>query len=455
MNRDTLVPNRPASFWILVFAAQCLSIIFISLELWLPLLFACALLLIIFSPYDLIPLISLLILSLFIGYYIVEEPIGIRIVDILISISVISYILYKAFRGDLSLMKSPLDKQIFIFIIGISFSLIGAQLFVNGIINLLRHLELFAIFYIIMDIVFSKGKAAIKNLLDYYVYIATCASILAITMLYFSNESRAFGVTGSPLSDLIVSALIITISQIYIRQSLSLRLKYSFLSFILFVQIIMTQTRGAWLSLLLAILFLILLLQLASISSIVKHTVWVSLLLFLAILTSSTIFSNEFMGILHRVEHLQQLNVGTLHYRIILWEAGINTFLSHYINGIGIGHFPLLSGDFSSIGNSTFFLENIKGLTTHNIIISYLSETGLIGILCLLLFFRSVFLLGNKIYVISDCLADYQLSIPLFCILFFVCISSFYAGAWFWSINGVQFMFFLSLSAIIAKHNEA
>ena len=94
------------------------------------------------------------------------------------------------------------------------------------------------------------------------IYVATCASILAITMLYLSSESRAFGVTGSPLSDLVVSALIIAISQIYLRQSLTQRYKYSFLSFILFVQIIMTQTRGAWLSLLLAVLFLILLLKL-------------------------------------------------------------------------------------------------------------------------------------------------------------------------------------------------
>ena len=451
---DMFIPSRNTLFWILVLATQFLSIIFISLELWLPLLFACVLLLIIISPYDLIPLISLLIISLFIGYYIIEEPIGIRIVDILISIAVISYILYKAFRGDLSLMKSPLDKQIFIFIIGISFSLIGAQFFINGIVNLLRHLELFAIFYIITDIAFSKGKTGIKYLLDYYVYIATCASILAISMLYFSNESRSFGVTGSPLSDLIVSAIIITVSQIYIRKSLSQRLKYSFISFILFIQIIMTQTRGAWISLLIAVLFLLLLLKLASISSIFKHSVWVGLIFLLAILTSSTIFTNEFIGIVHRVEHLQQLNVGTLHYRIILWEAGINTFLSNHINGIGIGHFPLLGGDYSSIGNSKFFIENIKGLSTHNIILSYLAETGLVGILCLVLFFKSVFLLGTNIFTTSNCMADYQLSIPLFCILFFVCISSFYAGAWFWSISGVQFMFFLSLSAVIAKHSD-
>ena len=193
---------------------------------------------IIISPYDLIPLTPLLIVSIFIGYYIIEEPIGIRIVDILIAIAVISYILHKAFKGDISLIKSPLDKQIFIFIIGIAFSLIGAQLIVKGVINLLRHLELFAIFYIIIDIYYSKGKPAIKKLLDFYVYIATCFSILAITMLYFSNESRAFGLTGSPLSDLIVSALIITISQIYVRHSRTQRIKYSFLTFILFVQIV-------------------------------------------------------------------------------------------------------------------------------------------------------------------------------------------------------------------------
>ena len=145
------------------------------------------------------------------------------------------------------------------------------------------------------------------------------------------------------------------------------------------------------------------------------------------------------------------MNIGTLHNRLILWEAGLNAFTSEYINGIGLGHFPLIGGKFSSIGNSEYFIENIKGLPTHNIIISYLAETGMIGILGLLLLFATIIKLGYRNYLSSNCISDYELSLPLFVILFFVVISRFYAGSWFWSINGVQFMFFLSLITNISK----
>ena len=228
-------------------------VLLFSLEYWIPLLFLFTLILIGYSPYNLTPAIYLLIVSLFIGFYIIEKPIGIRIVDVIISVSVITYILHKAFRGDLSIMKTSLDKPIIIFLIGITISLLGVPQFGNGVINLLRHFELFAIFYIITDITFSEGKTIIRKMLDYYVYIAMGASAVAITILYLLGGGRAFGVTGTPLSDLIVSALIISISQIFLRHSFKKWTLFSIITFILFVQIIMTQTRGAWLSLILAI----------------------------------------------------------------------------------------------------------------------------------------------------------------------------------------------------------
>ena len=154
-----------------------------SLEYWIPLLFLFTLILISYSPYNLTPAIYLLIVSLFMGFYIIEKPIGIRIVDVIIAVSVITYILHKAFRGDLSIMKTSLNKPIIIFLIGITISLLGAPQIGNSIINLLRHLELFAIFYIITDILFFKGKTIIRKILDYYVYIATGASAVAIAIL--------------------------------------------------------------------------------------------------------------------------------------------------------------------------------------------------------------------------------------------------------------------------------
>ena len=456
--QDTLISNRGYSFWILIFILQMSMVLFFSLEYWIALLFLFTLILIGYSPYNLTPAIYLLIVSLFIGFYIIEKPIGIRIVDIIISVSVVTYILHKAFRGDLSIMKTSLNKPIIIFLIGITISLLGAPQIENGVINLFRHLELFAIFYIITDITFLEGKTIIRKMLDYYVYIAMGASAVAITILYSLGGGRAFGVTGNPLSDLIVSALIISISQIFLRHSFKKWTLFSIITFILFVQIILTQTRGAWLSLIISFLFLVLLVRMASTKYVFINTVWILSILGIAIATSLAIFSDAFIGIVHRVENLQSMNIGTLHNRLILWEAGINAFLSHFVNGIGLGHFPILSGDYSSIGNSTFFIGNIKGLSTHNIILSYLAETGIIGTFCLLLLFMKIIQVGHSIYESSENREDYQLSIPLYCILFYVCISSFYAGAWFWSISGVQFMFFLSLATLfqnIMKHENS
>ena len=455
---DTLISNRGYSFWILVFIFQISMVLLFSLEYWIPLIFLFTLILMGYSPYNLTPAIYLLIVSLFIGFYIIEKPIGIRIVDVIISVSVFTYILHKAFRGDLSIMKTSLNKPIIIFLIGITISLFGAPQIGNGVINLLRHLELFAIFYIITDITFLEGKTIIRKMLYYYVYIAMGASAVAIIILYSLGGGRAFGVTGSPLSDLIVSALIISISQIFLRHSFKKWTLFSIITFILFVQIILTQTRGAWLSLIISFLFLVLLVRMASTKYVFINTVWILSILGIAIATSLSIFNDAFIGIVHRVENLQSMNIGTLHYRMILWDAGINAFLSHFVNGIGLGHFPILSGDYSSIGNSTFFIDNIKGLSTHNIILSYLAETGIIGTFCLLLLFMKIIQVGHSIYESSENREDYQLSIPLYCILFYVCISSFYAGAWFWSISGVQFMFFLSLATVyrnIMKHENS
>ena len=92
-------------------------------------------------------------------------------------------------------------------------------------------------------------------------------------ILYSSGDGRAFGVTGSPLSDLIVSALIISISQIFLRHSFKKWTLFSIITFILFVQIILTQTRGAWLSLIISFLFLVLLARMASTKYVFINTI--------------------------------------------------------------------------------------------------------------------------------------------------------------------------------------
>ena len=436
---------------ILFLLIQLSFILLASLELWAPLIIIIIIPTIYLAIFNPKTLIYFVIASLFIGFYIIEEPIGIKLVDICIILAFLGFIIRKIINNDEPIPKTMMDKSILLLLLCLFVSLLDIFSFSHGIINYFRHLELFIIFYLFVAGICSLGKSSIMKLLNYYLLFALIASSIAIVMLFFNGEGRAFGVTGVALSDLIVSALIISISQLFLRSSKLQWFIYSFITYVLFIQIILLQTRGAWLSVVLSCMFLLVLIRMLSYEYFTRNLLWVFLLASLSMFTSSQIFSNVFIGLVHRAEHLVQLQIGTLHYRLILWEAAYNAFIEHYLNGLGLGQFPINAGNYSSIGISSFFIENIKGLTAHNVILSYLAETGIVGIIGLIFFFSTCLRVGLYIYQKSSNIKEYQETVPLFTMLFFVFVSSFYAGSWFWSINGVQFMFFLALTNVMYK----
>ena len=401
--------------------------------------------------YNFINTIYVIIFGLFIGLYLIHEPVSIRIIDILIAISAIGYFQYRILKHDMNFNISYLDRRIILFMCGISLSLINVSDYSISFISLLHHIELFLALYIFTKILFYFTINKIYRLLHYFLYVATVVSIFSICQLYVLGTGRAFGITGAPLADLIVSALIIVLSFLYLSKTIQEWVKYSTITFILFMQIILMQTRGAWLSLILSLILLIIILNKRSIQLVFKNTIWLSILFIIAINTSSILFNESFIGITHKIEQIENFNVGTLQTRLILWEAAINAFILNPINGIGIGQFPHTSTLYSSLGNTKFFIENIKGLSAHNTLLSYLSETGFIGIFCLIIFYIACLRMGIKIYNDVSSPLELKISIPLLINIFFVIVSSFYAGSWFWSINGVHFMFFLGITVSVAQ----
>ena len=157
------------------------------------------------------------------------------------------------------------------------------------------------------------------------------------------------------------------------------------------------------------------------------------------------------MGITHRVEQIKYFEIGTIQLRLMLWEAAFRAFLSHPINGIGLGQFAVLSENFSSFGMSSIFKENVGGLSAHNITLSYLSETGIIGIIGLVLFYASFTKLASKTFNRAKSLQEIEIITALRTNLFFVVVSSTYAGAWFMGLNGTQFILFLALMSAMSK----
>ena len=67
-------------------------------------------------------------------------------------------------------------------------------------------------YFILTDFINSWKLEQIKHILEYFLYIALAATTIAIIQLIVSDETRAFGITGIPLADLTVGALLVSIS---------------------------------------------------------------------------------------------------------------------------------------------------------------------------------------------------------------------------------------------------
>ena len=445
----TLFLQKKLWLWFLIL--QMAIAVLLSLELWIPLTAVFFIPFIIFTLFEIRFSIFILIITLFIDWFSLVESYVLRPVDLLIIITIFAYLLRKIYNVEYSISYNELSKPLFIFIAAILFSLIDAYDFQIGLKNFFRHIELFLLFFILADLFNSWSIDRIRQLIEYFIYISSAATLIALIFIFFGEYGRAFGVTGVPLAELTVSALIASVTFLIMSNNRRRTRKYLALAALLFLGLVMTQTRGAWLSFTISFLFLSYLLLKKSVPGTTKKLYQLAFLGLILIIILFVVFETAYIGLSNRIEATQNFEVGTIQFRLILWHAGITSFLANPLNGIGLGQFPLLSGKFSSIGRSDFFKENIRGLGAHNILISYLSETGIVGILALLFFYFSMTKMAAKTYnrIKSDENLDIVIILRLF--LFFVVISSAYAGAWFSGINGAQFMIFLAMATVVAK----
>jgi O-antigen ligase len=109
-------------------------------------------------------------------------------------------------------------------------------------------------------------------------------------------------------------------------------------------------------------------------------------------------------NILHFVEQIAPSiteGTDTMGLRYALWDAGFKMWMDHPITGVGIGMFPPTLRYYP---NSTYPMFFSRGLVAHNMYVSMLAETGIIGFLLFmgLLFTPLVSLLKRRRYLDSD-----------------------------------------------------
>jgi O-antigen ligase len=397
----------------------------------------------------------LLIVSLFIKEYLFTGS-GTRVADLVVVILLLSYLTRGALRGELFLLRTPLDKPILIFLGVLALSLINAVDLNLGIKNFSRHLQLFALFYIIQSEI--RGRE-VNKFLQFFLAITLVHALYNLSLfLLHAGEIRAFGFAGVSFSDMLVASLIICCSFYLFEEGSRNRLKYAVVFFILLAALLATQTRGAVISFSLTYAFV----SVIALKNTERDPTtglgarfWrLTALMLVLVMVAFLLFEPLTANLGHRVLTLYQLPTEgaqeTIQIRLFMWQTALKAFLAHPVLGIGVGQFAVVHRLFPELRFSPLF-QYMVGLGAHNVVLSYLSQGGLLGLCSLLYLMLSILKVGWVTQKHSCSRRDLSISTSLLGILFFVVVSSFYAGAWFYSVSGMEFMLFLALTVVLHR----
>jgi O-antigen ligase len=398
------------------------------------------------------------VFSLYIGYFFFSGW-RIRLVDFAAVGVILSYLGKEALSGKLTVLKTPLDKAILLFMSVLAISLVNAVSLESGIKNLFRHIELFLVFYIIAS---GIQRSDVEKLLKFFLVITLLHSLYNLSQfIYMGGKIRAYGIAGVSFTDMAIGGLIVAYVFCLLQTDIQGKLKYGTSFFIILFSIIATQTRGALLSCFFSYIFVsYTVLKKAkklNLNHVQGNFSRVAVLLILGIVIVLSFFQPLVEILSHKLYSLSQVPLEgpteSIQIRFLLWEIAIKSFLHNPVLGIGIGQFPNKALIFPELRFNPLF-SLMARLDAHNVVLSYLAETGGVGFLCLLYFMFTFLKLGWQKYRGSLGKDDLTISASLFGVLFFVAISSFYAGAWFWSVHGMMFMFFLALTAGFRPNRE-
>jgi len=148
-----------------------------------------------------------------------------------------------------------------------------------------------------------------------------------------------------------------------------------------------------------------------------------------------SVFSESFFsGTLGRVQELINSIAnpeGTVYLRVVLWSAAIEAFLTDPLTGIGIGNFRVVTKVLPDLRMEPVWYY-IRGMSTHNVVLQYLAETGIFGCLSILwLGWRGVKSTFRTFWSASS-RDETRISGALFIALFVFGLTILYMRAWTW-----------------------
>lgn len=142
---------------------------------------------------------------------------------------------------------------------------------------------------------------------------------------------------------------------------------------------------------------------------------------------------------------------GSIALRVVLWTAAVKAFATSPITGIGIGNFNLVDQVVPEMRAEPVWFY-VKGMSAHNVVLHYLAETGILGVVALLSLTVAGLLMALRAFRRLDTTDDMQTGAAVVAAMVVFALSIFFMRAWTWSQEGYQMAILFGLTA--AWHHQ-
>lgn len=322
-----------------------------------------------------LPLLLFLSLFGFIFFILVhqnEDIVRLTSVQILILILAMVWTVRMLWKGNVKFASSFLNFPVFLFLCAGLISLIRATNPYQGLIELSNTAFYILLYFLILN------NATQENIVNNFIYsLLILTTIIAIhgifqyirlDFLWFmfppgASINRVSSVFGNAdfLGGYLAMVFPVSFSMFLFRKR---KILFGISSITIFISLLLTFTRSAWVSFGLSFIFLLVVLFIYRPDVISKNKVWLLSVLIVFVLLVIVLNFTTGYGIFSRFFSIFNWSGYNVQVRFGLWSSALNIFKRSPVTGIGLDNFKIVG----------------QGCRIHNEYLQILAEMGIIGI---------------------------------------------------------------------------
>lgn len=314
---------------------------------------------------------------------------------------------------------------------------------------------LFIIFLSLSYVIFRSVKSfeEIDRYLNFFPVVCGISGLVIIAQIIVTGKLRSLGLTSYAVMDFSAMALLTVVFRNFLLSKINRN--SMFLAAVIFVILITTQSRFAWLGFLITLIYGLIISFIFSedTRAIIKKRM--PILLIASAIGIALVFIIGLKGIfLSRLDVTNftlfegssgQLTSNSLETRVFIWVTAYNTFIHHPFIGVGYLMFSEISEVYNLLPDFLFIVY-VYGLDAHTTYLNFLVETGIVGLTAFVSYVVIIFLMTLKSIKESKSLVNLKVSIILNMLVFFIMVHSVYSGAFTMGQNALHMHFIFGLA---------